>query len=188
MELTRPQQNVIAFIHTVGNAASVTALREAGLDVCAANNLVKKGVLKLEDGFYSLVVVPHGLGKVLVEETAKEQGFVPPVADTDVPAPTEAPEWTKSKEPYRGSPAAAKARALEVKSPSKVAPVVRTSKICLCGCGESTKSSFRIGHDMKLHSAVNRAVKAKELFAATVEQAEWLATKVWAKGKYEVTR
>lgn len=169
-KLTDPQTNVLTFVQTHGKATK-EALTAQKLDIRAANNLVKQGVLVYENGFY-------------LDPTQSETHPGGPLHQ-EPEAPTELPDWAKSKEPYTGSAAAARARALQVAPTTHVAPVVKTHKHCLCGCGEQVKGSFKQGHDMRLHSAVARGGGA---FVATAEQAAWLGGKAWAKGKYMVAK
>lgn len=169
--MTPAQQKAHQFVQT-HRAASKAELLAAKLDMRAVNNLVGLGLIVVKGDVYSTPGEAEANTLVEVEPAA----------------PVELPDWAKEKQPYTGSAAAKKALALVVPEPTRIAPKVKPPHACLCGCGASVSGRFKQGHDMKLHQQVNAAKKASQKFAASVEQAEWLGTKAWAKGAYEVTR
>lgn len=167
--MTPAQQKVHQFV-TSRRGTTKEEMLAAKLDMHAVNNLVGLGLLVVKNDVYT---TPG-------EAQANKLVQVEPEPPVDLPA------WAKEKTPYTGSEAAKRARALQIPEPTRIAPKVKAPRSCLCGCGAKVSGSFKQGHDMKLHQQINLAKKEGRKFSATVEQAEWLATKAWAKNAYEV--
>lgn len=150
-ELTVPQQRVLDYVTEKGEAEEAV-LKSRGLDVRAANNLVKKRVLTLTNGVYRL----------------RSQK----VAKTEEKA-AKAEEKAESAATVEGKAEAAKgeAKAEKAKKPAKVVEV----RHCLCGCGAQCKSRFLPGHDARLHSAVLRVHRGKGSRDEVPEAAETLS-------------
>lgn len=145
-ELTGPQQRILDYITKSGGLADAAVIQGRGLDVRAANNLVRKNMLTLTNGVYRLV-----RATMKTAEKAEEPAVTVREPAAEVPA---------TKEPTKAEPAkAAKAaaRAEKAKTPIKNVEL----KPCLCGCGFASKSRFLPGHDARLHSIVLKIHRGK---------------------------
>ena len=151
MELTGPQQRVFEYVSKHGRL-EVELLKARGLDVRAANNLVKAKLMTLTNNVYRLVaqkkeqpVESAPANDVKAKPADAPEAVKKPVVEVaDAAKPAKAPKATKAAKP--------------AKAPRQAPPAINPSEKCLCGCGAEIgpKRRFSIGHDAKLHSLVLR--------------------------------
>lgn len=154
MMLTAPQEKVVDYLNKHGDIEA-DLMKSCGLNLRAANNLVKARVLTLTNGVFRLrgrkaVEMPAPQPK---KEAQKETAPTKAVMKTGAPA---AKASVKAAAPMQVDAPAKAGKA-------KVAKVVNATGKCLCGCGAEIgpKRRFAMGHDAKLHSLVLRVFRGK---------------------------
>ncbi|MCC6559672.1 MAG: hypothetical protein IT372_42690, partial [Polyangiaceae bacterium] len=170
--LTGAQQKVVDFISKHGEIEA-THLKARGLDVRAANNLVKAGLLTATNGVYRLRAVKtqpkEAKAKEAKEAKAKKDApaTVKPAEKAAPAAVTEPATTTDASvaEPAKADKAAKAEPKAKANKPAArpEKPAINPTERCLCGCGAEIgpKRRFSIGHDAKLHSLVLRVHRGK---------------------------
>jgi hypothetical protein len=181
INLTGPQQAVYDFVAKHG-AVETAHLKSRGLDVRAANNLVKFDVLTLTNNVYRIKTKrrvakqEEALTEASTETAPVSQPpEVAPAGEAIVNAAAQAANDTAVVGPVEAAPGSEKApetategskkakKDKAAKAPRAKKTVTNATGHCLCGCGTELgpKRRFALGHDAKLHSIVLKVARGQ---------------------------